>query len=56
MSPRSPVSLGFLIPDGLDVRIVAAAAIAAGLARTPLDPREVEVRRRDLVYEGTIAL
>ncbi len=52
-----------IIPDSLDLRVpprvaaaVAAAAIAGGLARLPLDPQEVEARCRDLVYEGTIAL
>ena len=46
-------------PDSLDLRVpprvaaaVAEAAIASGLARNPLDPREVEMRCRDLVYEG----
>ncbi len=53
----------FLIPDSLDLRVpprvaaaVAKAAIDTGLAQLPLDPREVEARCRDLVYEGTIAL
>ena len=52
----------FLIPDSLDLRVppkvaaaVAKAAIDTGLARVVLDPREVEARCRDLVYEGTIA-
>ncbi len=52
----------FLIPDSLDLRVppkvaaaVAKAAIDTGLARAALDPREVEARCRDLVYEGTIA-
>jgi len=51
-----------IIPDSLDLRVppkvaaaVAAAAVASGQARLPLDPREVEARCRDLVYEGTIA-
>ena len=34
---------------------VARAAIDSGLARHPLDPREVEARCRDPVYDGTIA-
>ena len=53
----------FLIPDSLDLRVppkvaaaVANAAIDTGVARVHLDPREVEARCRDLVYEGTIAL
>ena len=42
-------------------RKVIASAIqrhldANGLARNPIDPREVEMRCRDLVYEGTITL
>jgi malate dehydrogenase (oxaloacetate-decarboxylating) len=59
----SELSADFLIPDSLDLRVpprvaaaVAEAAIAGGLARTPRDPREVEMRCRDLVYEGTIGL
>ncbi len=57
------LSAEFLIPDSLDLRVpprvaaaVAASALAAGLAQLPLDPREVEARCRDLIYEGTIAL
>ncbi|MGI8643634.1 MAG: NAD-dependent malic enzyme, partial [Thermomicrobiales bacterium] len=53
----------FLIPDSLDLRVppkvaaaVAKAAIDTGVAQNPLDPREVEARCRDLVYEGTITL
>jgi malate dehydrogenase (oxaloacetate-decarboxylating) len=53
----------FLIPDALDLRVpprvaaaVAQAALDTGLAGLALDPREVEARCRDLVYEGTIAL
>jgi malate dehydrogenase (oxaloacetate-decarboxylating) len=52
-----------LIPDALDLRVpprvaaaVARAAVATGVAQVPLDPREVEARCRDLVYEGTVAL
>ena len=59
----SELSRDFLIPDSLDLRVaprvaaaVAAAAVANGLARNPMDPREVEMRCRDLVYEGTIGL
>lgn len=59
----SELSSDFLIPDSLDLRVpprvaaaVAAAAIESGLARTPMDPREVELRCRDLVYEGTIGM
>jgi malate dehydrogenase (oxaloacetate-decarboxylating) len=59
----SELSPDFLIPDSLDLRVaprvaaaVAEAAIAGNLAHTPLDPREVEMRCRDLVYEGTIGL
>ncbi|MCC6314009.1 MAG: NADP-dependent malic enzyme [Thermomicrobiales bacterium] len=50
----------FLIPDSLDLRVaprvagaVAASAIAGGLAQRIVDPKEVEARCRDLVYEGT---
>ena len=53
----------FLIPDSLDFRVTprVAAAVArsaqeAGLARDTIDPSEIEMRCRDLVYEGTIAL
>ncbi|MGH2530764.1 MAG: NAD(P)-dependent malic enzyme [Thermomicrobiales bacterium] len=52
----------YLIPDSLDLRVpprvaaaVAKAAVDTGLATVPLDPREVEARCRDLVYEGTVA-
>jgi malate dehydrogenase (oxaloacetate-decarboxylating) len=52
-----------LIPDALDLRVsprvaaaVAGAAIATGVAQLPLDPREVESRCRDLVYEGTVTV
>jgi malate dehydrogenase (oxaloacetate-decarboxylating) len=51
-----------LIPDALDLRgpprvaaAVARAAVATGVAQAPLDPREVEARCRDLVFEGTVA-
>ena len=61
--PPEALAPDFLIPDSLDLRVpprvasaVAASAVAAGLARLPLDPREVEARCRDLVYEGTITL
>jgi len=59
----SELSRDFLIPDSLDLRVaprvaaaVAEAAVANGLARNPIDPREVEMRCRDLVYEGTTGL
>jgi malate dehydrogenase (oxaloacetate-decarboxylating) len=59
----SELSPDFLIPDSLDLRVaprvaaaVAAAAVAGNLARNPIDAREVELRCRDLVYEGTIGL
>jgi malate dehydrogenase (oxaloacetate-decarboxylating) len=52
----------YLIPDSIDLRVpplvaaaVASAAIDTGMAQVPLDPREVEARCRDLVYEGTVA-
>ena len=35
---------------------VAEAAIAGGLARNPMNPRDVEKRCRDLVYEGAVGL
>ena len=60
---EAELSTDFLIPDSLDLRVpprvaaaVAEAAIAGGLARKPMDPREVELRCRDLVYEGTVGL
>lgn len=50
-----------LIPEALDLRVpprvaaaVAQAALETGVARTSLDPREVEARCRDLVYEDTL--
>ncbi|HYI24962.1 MAG TPA: NADP-dependent malic enzyme, partial [Thermomicrobiales bacterium] len=53
----------FLIPDSLDLRVAprVAAAVArvaqeTGLAREMIDPAAIEMRCRDLVYEGTIAL
>jgi malate dehydrogenase (oxaloacetate-decarboxylating) len=53
----------FLIPDSLDLRVasrvaeaVARSAQEHGLARDMIDPREIEARTRDLVYEGTISL
>ncbi len=59
----SELSPDFLIPDSLDLRVaprvaaaVAEAAIAGDLAHSPMDPREVELRCRDLVYEGTVGL
>jgi malate dehydrogenase (oxaloacetate-decarboxylating) len=52
-----------LIPDALDLRVpprvaaaVARAAVETGVAQLPLDPREVEARCRELVYEGTVAV
>ncbi len=57
------LSPDFLIPDSLDLRVAprVAAAVARtaqeqGLARVEIDPAEIEMRCRDLVYEGTIAL
>ena len=59
----SELSTDFLIPDSLDLRVpprvaaaVAEAAIAGGLARNPMNPRNVEMRCRGLVYEGTAGL
>jgi malate dehydrogenase (oxaloacetate-decarboxylating) len=53
----------YLIPDSLDLRVpprvaaaVAKAAIDTGLAQLLIEPREVEARCRDLVYEGIPAL
>jgi malate dehydrogenase (oxaloacetate-decarboxylating) len=50
----------YLIPDALDLRVppkvaaaVARAASETGVARLPMEPREVEAHCRDLVYEGT---
>ncbi|MFL5761314.1 MAG: NADP-dependent malic enzyme [Thermomicrobiales bacterium] len=59
-----PKELGpdYLIPDSIDLRVpplvaaaVARSAVETGMAQLPLDPREVEARCRDLVYEGTVA-
>jgi malate dehydrogenase (oxaloacetate-decarboxylating) len=54
------LSPDFIIPDSLDLRVspkvaaaVAASAIEHGLAQRPMDPRDVESRCRDLVYEGS---
>jgi malate dehydrogenase (oxaloacetate-decarboxylating) len=56
------LSADYLIPDSLDLRVpprvaaaVAQAAIDTGMAQVQLDPREVEARCRDLVYEGVSA-
>ncbi len=53
----------YLIPYSLDLRVaprvaaaVAEAAVATGVAGVHLEPKEVEARCRDLVYEGTITL
>jgi malate dehydrogenase (oxaloacetate-decarboxylating) len=50
----------YIIPDSIDLRVpprvaaaVARAATETGVARVPIEPREVEARCRDLVYEGT---
>jgi malate dehydrogenase (oxaloacetate-decarboxylating) len=50
----------YLIPDSIDLRVppkvaaaVAGAASETGVARLPVEPREIEARCRDLVYEGT---
>jgi malate dehydrogenase (oxaloacetate-decarboxylating) len=55
----SELSADYLIPDSLDLRVppavaaaVAKAAIETGMARCPADPKEIESRCRDLVYEG----
>lgn len=52
-----------LIPEALDLRVsprvaaaVARAAVETGVAGVALDPREVESRCRDLVYEGLLAV
>ncbi len=52
----------FFIPDSLDLRVaprvaaaVAASAIAGGLAQRPMDPREIEGRCRDMIYERAAA-
>jgi malate dehydrogenase (oxaloacetate-decarboxylating) len=54
------LSADYIIPDSIDLRVpprvaaaVARAAIETGVAQVPVEPREVEVRCRDLVYEGT---
>jgi len=53
----------YLIPDSLDLRVsprvaaaVARSAQETGLARDTIEPREIEARCRDLVYEGTMTL
>jgi len=57
------LSADYLIPDSLDLRVppavasaVARAAIETGLARIIMDPKEIESRCRDLVYEGSRSL
>jgi malate dehydrogenase (oxaloacetate-decarboxylating) len=57
----SELDVDHLIPDALDLRVaprvasaVAQAAIETGVARHHLDPREIEARCRDLVYEDTL--
>ena len=57
------LSADYLIPDSLDLRVppavaaaVAKAAIETGLARIMMDPKEIESRCRDLVYEGSRSL
>jgi malate dehydrogenase (oxaloacetate-decarboxylating) len=59
----SELAADYLIPDSLDLRVpprvaaaVAKAAIDTGVAQLPIEPREVEARCRDLVYEGIPAL
>jgi malate dehydrogenase (oxaloacetate-decarboxylating) len=54
------LSADYIIPDSIDLRVpprvaaaVARAAIETGVARIPTEPREIEARCRDLVYEGT---
>ena len=54
------LSAEYLIPDSIDLRVpprvaaaVAKAASETGVARVPMEPREIEDRCRDLVYEGT---
>jgi len=54
------LSAEYIIPDSIDLRVpprvaaaVARAAIETGVAQVPAEPREIEVRCRDLVYEGT---
>jgi malate dehydrogenase (oxaloacetate-decarboxylating) len=54
------LSADYIIPDSIDLRVpprvaaaVARAAIETCVAQVPIEPREVEVRCRDLVYEGT---
>jgi malate dehydrogenase (oxaloacetate-decarboxylating) len=61
--PADKLTPEFLIPDSLDLRVaprvaaaVARVAMESGLAREHHDPAEIEMRCRDLVYEGTIAL
>ncbi|HYP59980.1 MAG TPA: malic enzyme-like NAD(P)-binding protein [Thermomicrobiales bacterium] len=54
------LSAEYIIPDSIDLRVpprvaaaVARAAIETGVAKVLVEPREIEVRCRDLVYEGT---
>lgn len=49
----------YIIPDSIDLRVpprvaaaVARAASETGVARLQMEPREIEARCRDLVYEG----
>jgi malate dehydrogenase (oxaloacetate-decarboxylating) len=53
----------YLIPDSIDLRVppriaaaVAKAAIETGVAQLQIEPKEIEARCRDLVYEGIPAL
>jgi malate dehydrogenase (oxaloacetate-decarboxylating) len=50
----------YIIPDSIDLRVpplvaaaVARAAAETEVARVALEPREIEARCRNLVYEGT---
>jgi len=54
------LTVDYLIPDSIDLRVpprvaaaVARAAAETGVARVPMEPREIEARCRDLVYEGS---
>lgn len=57
---ESELTADYLIPDAIDLRVpprvaaaVARAAIETGVARIEMEPREVEARCRNLVYEGS---
>ncbi len=58
--PESEMSPEMLIPGALDLRVaprvaaaVAGAAVSTGVAQMPIDPHDVELRCRDIIYEDS---